>query len=620
MDPVAFCQKYLTLDGQPFRLDGNGYKPFSDIYRYVGIIALERNAKPVVLVKGRQVGATTMAAALELYFMTCGLFGNTGRSPVRIMHCFPQLELAYAYSKTKLNTMISSSVDAKAKKGTKNISFVESKLDTSTATNDSLQFKQFEGGNHIFIESTGLTGDRLRSRTVDVMFFDEVQDMRKEALSNATKILSKSQYGKISEGVQVYFGTPKQRSSGYWNIWNASSQQYYHLGCEQCGEHFPLYTPDPEFWETVWIEDDLPPSAMNKFGMPKHGFIVKCTKCGFEQDKREAAERGKWIPFNQAENCKYVGYHINQLYMPEFSRQTILAQRPDNHPINTERVWQNEILGEFFAGDASPITPEEIDQMCADRGRKFKSSITINDNKKVYLGCDWGQKIDSDQNSIGETKKQQGQSYSCSVILVAEGPHILSIEYATRLKRNDLEYKKGIIEEMFRRYSVNLAVGDIGYANDLTEILQREYGERFLGSLAASRVNGHIKFKNDFFPTQIVFERNYYIAELYTMLKTGKIRFPYGDFEKIGWLVEHCCSMEIKSTKDRTGETGVIYVKGATPNDGFMALLNAYLAYKYDISDGFKINNPNMMNEDPAQRRPIPAVTGYLPRFNSLKR
>ena len=50
-DPVAFCEKYLTLDGKPFRLSGNGYKPLAEIYRYVGIKALEDNAKPIIIVK-----------------------------------------------------------------------------------------------------------------------------------------------------------------------------------------------------------------------------------------------------------------------------------------------------------------------------------------------------------------------------------------------------------------------------------------------------------------------------------------------------------------------------------------------------------------------------------------
>src|SRR5271166_6370771 len=110
LDPVSFCQENLTLDGHPFTLQGNGYKPFSDIYRYIGIKALEPNAKPVIMVKGRQVGATTMASVLEMYFMGSGLFGNGEKPPIRIIHAFPQLELAAAYSKTKLNQMIISSV------------------------------------------------------------------------------------------------------------------------------------------------------------------------------------------------------------------------------------------------------------------------------------------------------------------------------------------------------------------------------------------------------------------------------------------------------------------------------------------------------------------------------
>jgi ssDNA-binding Zn-finger/Zn-ribbon topoisomerase 1 len=623
LDPVEWAQKHLMLDGKPFSL-GAGYKPFADIYRYVGVVALNKNSKPIIMVKGRQIGASTLCCVIELYFMTCGLFGTAGRPPIRVMHCFPQLELAYAFSKTKLSAMISSSVDAadnqEKKKSAIKQSFIESKIDASSPSNDSLQFKQFVNGNHLFIESTGLTADRLRSRTVDVMFIDEAQDTRPAAMSNGTKILSKAQYGIIGSGVQLYFGTPKQRGTEYWKIWNKSSQQYFHLGCESCGKHFPFYTPEPGFWEKVWIEDDLSPLIMNKFGQQKHGFIVKCTECGFEQDKREAAERGKWIAYNKNENCEFVGYHINMLYMPEFSRKTIMNQKPENSAINTERAWQNEVLGEFFSGDASPITPDEIDQKCADRERIMSSSISIADNKRVYLGCDWGQKADID-TSIGEsTKAKQGQSYSCVVVLVTDGPHILSIEYAFKLKRNDIEYKKAIIEQMFRQYSVNLACGDIGYAGDLTEILQREYGERFLGSMATSRVNGHVKYKNDFFPSTIIFEKNYYMAELYGLMKQGKIRFPYGDFEKIGWLVEHCCSMEIKQTMDRSGETGIMYVKGTTPNDGFCALLNAFLAHKYDITNGFTISNPNDMTKDPSKKQLIPALSAYIPGFCATKR
>ena len=950
VDPVHFIESNLTLDGKPFRIHGNGYKPMADICRYIGTIALGKNAKPIVLVKGRQIGATSLAAALELFFVSSGLFGVGGRPPIRVMHCFPQLDLASAYTKTKLNTMITGAMPSNAMKKGRLKSIVESRLDKNMAANDSLFLKQFEGGNHIWIESTGLDASRLRGRqlcletelptpngfiklkdlkegdqlfdengkvchvmklhpiqetpeayrvtfddgtsidacaehlwstqtkhernkkknpsirntkeikdtlkafgennhsikncvpveyyyyekkllidpyllgiwlgdgsrygqietadpevlanfdhkivessnnktgngfsqipsrsrsyrvaglttqltelglvknpgknnkhlgfyhkhipsqylqasyeqrlsllqglmdsdgccykdgrcefvqvesrkelffqvkelaeslgiktrvyygeswryerkyqnkyslifmttqpvfrlqrklknippkltsrslqrfivsvepietkpmrcitvdspshlylvtrsfvpthnTIDVMFYDEVQEMKREALANAKKILVQAQYGKNTQGVQVYFGTPKQAGTAYWEIWKSSSQQFYHLCCGRCGKYFPLYTPGSNDWEKIWL----------------HGYIVKCTSCNFEQDKLEAAERGKWIASNEDPRAEYIGYHINQLYNPRFTKEDIIAEKPENSPINTERAYQNEVLGEFFAGSAAPITPDELQAKCADIGRKFTARIAINEPRRVYAGFDWGQKVDASQIGVSESApRQTGQSYSCAVILTADNPHILSVEFATKLKRNDMATKKEIVEEMFRQYSVRVAVGDIGYANDLTEILQKEHGDKFLASRAMSgTIKNHVKFVSDVFPKEIQFERDYYIAELYSMMKEGRIRFPYGSYEQIGWLINHCCSMEIKVTMDRGGELKQRYVKGSTPNDGFCSLLNAYLAFRWDISGGFNINDPNrMIIIDPKKKKQIPAVLGYFP-------
>jgi hypothetical protein len=60
LDPVSWVQTHLTIDGAPFKLIGNGYKPFVDIYRYIAIKALEKNSKPVVILKSRQTGGTTI--------------------------------------------------------------------------------------------------------------------------------------------------------------------------------------------------------------------------------------------------------------------------------------------------------------------------------------------------------------------------------------------------------------------------------------------------------------------------------------------------------------------------------------------------------------------------------
>ncbi len=606
MDPVAFCEKNLTLDGKDFRLTNNGYKPFADIYRYIGVKALEPDAKPVILVKGRQVGATTMATALEMYFMGCGRFGNQGRPPIRLIHGWPTLDFAFDYSKTKLSAMISQSVAAdpsSLKKGVKPKSYMQALIDTSASTNDSSQFKQFIGGNHIWIESAGLNGDRFRGKTADCIFFDEVQDIPSAALGNAVKVLTKASYGPVGDGIQVYFGTPKQRGSDYFQMWQMSSQQYYHLGCEKCEKHFPLYTPGSNDWEKIWI----------------HGFIVRCTHCGHEQDKRLAAERGKWVPLKDPKEAKLVGFHINQLYIPEFTKEKIIAEKPENHPINTERSYQNEVLGEFYQGESGVITPDQIRDKCGDPERKFRAFISSNDNKICFLGLDIGKKADLEQLVSSKKVTAQGQSYSTAVVLTLEGPNLLSIDRALKFKKNDLESKKGLVEQIMKQYNIALGICDIGYANDFNEIMQTEYGDKFLSSEVSGKINDHIKYDAEAFPKIIRFEKDYYISELYEQMKKGCIRFPLGDYEQISWLIQHCSSMEIKPTMTRSGEVTPHFIKGSTPNDGFMALLNAYLAYKFYISNGFTIKNPLLYNKPningKINKTSVPVLGGYIPRM-----
>lgn len=764
LDPVWFTEKYLTLDGRPFRLTNNGYKPFSDIYRYIGIKALERGSKPIVIVKGRQVGATTMCAALEMYFMGSGLFGNEERSPIRIIHAFPQLDLAFAYSKTKLNPMISGSVTTETigKKAAKAKSYMQGLLDQTSPTNDSLNFKQFVGGNHIWIESTGETGDRLRGRSADIIFFDECltfetcieldngkieigklyeryhaghsfnvksfnkntkkfeykkvvnawekgerdiieittekrsvkstlnhrfltdkgyvyagklqlgdklvssletelrsdtinddcfpnygyetvvgiehlknkqivydievednhnfivtsgmnskelggivasncQDIPGQAIANSSKILAKAKYGRLGDGVQVFFGTPKQRGSDFFDMWSNSSQNYYHLRCEKCEEHFPLYTPGTDEWEKVWV----------------HSFTVKCPKCNHEQDKVKATERGKWVPLKDPDECPFIGFHMSQLFIPDFSREKIEAEKPGKSQINTERAYQNEVLGEFYSGETGIMTPDDIRVKCSDAERKFRKHIGPSESHGVFIGVDIGGKSDFEQ-LVDSKKKQQGQSFSCIVVLSLTGPGRLSIEFASKFKRNDYASKKEYIDHYMRMYSANVTVCDIGYAGDFCEILQNEYGDRFLASSSLPKVNEHYRYNKEVFPRTIQFEKDYAIAEMYEQMKKGNIRFPYGDYEQINWLVQHCTSMEIKPTMSRTGEVNPHYIKGSHPNDGFMALINAYLAYKWYMSKGFTVKNPLLFNDPFSQKSKksnIPLVLGYVPKM-----
>jgi hypothetical protein len=101
---------------------------------------------------------------------------------------------------------------------------------------------------------------------------------------------------------------------------------------------------------------------------------------------------------------------------------------------------------------------------------------------------------------------------------------------------------------------------------------------------------------------------------MFNIMKKGLIRFPFNDWERIAWLIKHCTSMEVKTTFNAVNEPVRRFVKGSDPNDGFMALLNAYLAYKYYISGGFKDQKAGITST-PKDKRPL-ALVGSFPLYN----
>ena len=106
---------------------------------------------------------------------------------------------------------------------------------------------------------------------------------------------------------------------------------------------------------------------------------------------------------------------------------------PDNNPAQSERVWMNEVIGEFYSGSGITLTKADIYEKCRDKDRAFSKRISPKD-KTTYLGVDWGGKVDNDNIN-------RGQSYSCVVILSADIAGNLYIEHAHKLRKHDFGYK-----------------------------------------------------------------------------------------------------------------------------------------------------------------------------------
>jgi hypothetical protein len=568
VDPISFAETFLTLDGKPFRVSNNGWKFVADIYRHISTTAMSSNGKPIVIVKGRQVAATTMATVLELHMVASGMYGVGEVPPVRVMHAFPTLDVMHSFSKDRLEKMIVESKQVPdfndKRKAGKIKPYIEAQKNSKRDSTDSLYYKQFKNGNTLWCESIGNEGTRILGRTFDVCFFDETQDMTEIAIAKTTKCLTHAQHGTRPGGVQVYFGTPRQKGTFFHRLWEASDQRRYYLRCQDCGKYFLLYTPESDIWEKeIWLYEN----------------IVACPNCKCEQDKIEAVERGKWISTPGREDSDYVGFHFNQLFIPYFTKEIVMKEKPENNPRNSEVIFNTEILGEFYSGAGMPITREEIYQMCRDQDRAFSRSISRGE-RVTYLGVDWGGKPDIDG-------VKRGQSFSCGVVLSVEHDGKFLVEYAEKLKSIDIDGKMRFIDNMFRRFSIRNAMGDIGFADDVSLELKKIYGEKYKTVRSSGSVSGGVKYNKD--ELELVVEKDKMISEIFDLLRQGKFRFPWASYERIAWLISHCCSMESKVVM-RYGQVHQTYVKGRIQNDGLMALMYAYLAYKFDKTCGFKVN------------------------------
>lgn len=590
LDPVAFIENYLLINGYRFDMSspGSGWKYMKEIYRNVATQAENKHSKPIVILKGRQVGATVMAAALSLYFAASGLYGSgINKSPMKIMHLFPTLKMTQQYAKERLEPMLRDSVENYISK--RAIKF-DKRLSGATY-DDTITEKSFIGFNKIRVDSVGRDADRIRGTSQDVLFFDEVQDMRRTAIENALAVLTATPYGAPTQGVQLYFGTPKQSGSYFWELWKESDKRFFELKCGSCDNYFLLYNLDDDSWLDTWVT----------------GFTVKCPQCGFHQDKREAVDRGRWAATREGDT-KYVGYHFNMMLNPLFTKEDVLKKYPKTSG-TSERAWKNEVLGDFYSGAGQPLTIEDIENNAMDFTRGTSKMIPSRTDKIFCLGADWGDK--DDEGGLEGSTSNRGKSYSAVVIVSVDKSGTITIENAFRLKNNDFTYKVEVLKKLFETFKIHTGAADYMWGADICKFMQKEleFGNRFLGCYNSGGIGKLYSYDPKLM--RISLNKNMMIDEIFSMVRQGKIKFPGKglSYEQLRWLREHCASMEVE-TRSKDGNIIKSYQKGATQNDGLMALLYAVTAYKYIATGGFRVQDVNQVQSN----MPVP-ILGYMPRM-----
>ena len=139
---------------------------------------------------------------------------------------------------------------------------------------------------------------------------------------------------------------------------------------------------------------------------------------------------------------------------------------------------------------------------------------------------------------------------------------------------------------MYKRFGVKLGISDWFFGQDVVHDLQSIYRDRFIGAQGSGSLAKPIKYRED--EMMVSYNKDLLIEEVFDLFRKGKIRMPWKSYEYIEWLIDHCTSMESK-IRTTGGQPVKTFQKGSIPNDGLMALMYAYMAYKFDVTKGFTI-------------------------------
>jgi hypothetical protein len=266
---APFLRMLLNHDGQPYSLDDHFV--FEPIYATLV-------ADSLVLKTGRQLGKTSCLGSR-------GLLLCASQPYFSVLYVTPLFEQARRFSTQVVRKFIEESVFRDALSG--------------PDTENSVLLRSFRNKAKYTFSFAGISADRVRGQSNNLVQVDEIQDMNKDHLPVIGETMSASRFG---PGLLMQCGTPKSLDNTLQYVWDESSQAEWAIPCFACGKtNYPAMHLD-----------------LYKMIGPLRGDIGRgrpatvCAKCGRPVDARY----GRWVHRYPARRFNKPGYHVPQAIMP----------------------------------------------------------------------------------------------------------------------------------------------------------------------------------------------------------------------------------------------------------------------------------------------------------------
>jgi hypothetical protein len=353
----ALAEKGLKVDGKPFRLDDRPAMAW--IYDQIPSTPDEAYKFILVIMKCTQVGFTVMEMLAVLYL---GLkFG-----PCTVGSFLPDMNLTGIKSSERFIPMVRSVPSIYSQ-------MVQESPDGRKTGEGNVMRRRIGPALFIFSWTTGRV--TTESVPMDILSFDEVQEMTKEQLEKTQERLSASNIRFVLMG-----STANWPDEDIHHWYKRGSQHQFHTECPHCGHQKPM--------------DEYFPSCIKWFEEEGGVYRYVCEKCG---GIIHDTQRGEWRPLNPAADppldptvpLKDRPLRIRSIHFPQFLSPTISAYDIIDSYNNAEDMknFYNRKLGKPFLDPSQvPVTMEHLNRCVAAgaaAGIAWKSRA-----RDTYMGID----------------------------------------------------------------------------------------------------------------------------------------------------------------------------------------------------------------------------------------
>jgi hypothetical protein len=332
----------MRVDGIPFTLDNRPAMRF--LYDLMPSTEAEAFNLVIVLQKCAQVGFTVLEMLASIYFALKW-------QPCKVGMYLPDMKLAAIKSAERFMPIV------------RTVPVAYSRLTDGKASEGNVLIRVMGDSRFHFLWTSGKA--MTESIPLDVLSFDEVQEMTIEAMEKTKERLSASRIRFLLMG-----------STANWpdadiNWWYKKGKQYrFHTRCPCCDASVVL---DDYFPECIAYNASQVPGA------PLDEYVYVCKECGgWIQD----SQSGEWVADNPS--AKIISVHFPQFLSPTISAREIIEAY---HNASDMKNFYNRKLGRPYVDPSQvPINLELLGE-CEKDGIKA-GVVWKKSSKEAFMGID----------------------------------------------------------------------------------------------------------------------------------------------------------------------------------------------------------------------------------------